>query len=292
MEVSYFPGCTLKQTARNFEISAISSCKLLGIDLKELTRWNCCGTVYSLSTDDSMHHLAPIRDLIRVREDGFSEVVTLCSMCYNTLKQANGLMRQDPDRLHKMNDFMYREEDYIPDVEVYHLVTYIKEHLGFDKVREFVKKPLTGLKVAVYYGCLLLRPDSVKLDDRENPRIMEDLLETLGSEVVDYPYLNECCGSYHTLGEKDLVLNRTNRLITEARRDGADLLVLSCPECDFNLDYRQKETQEKYPNFQTMPVLYFTQLMNIALGGDLKDCGFELNYIDPLPVLRESGIIK
>ena len=183
MEVSYFPGCTLKQTAKNFEISAISSSKLLGLDLKELYKWNCCGTVYSLATDDSMHHLAPIRNLIRVREDGFKELVTLCSMCYNTLKQANELVRKEPDRLQKLNDFMYLEEDYVPDVEIYHLVTYIKEHVGYDKLKELIKQPLTGLKVAVYYGCLLLRPDSVKLDDRENPRIMEDMLEALGAEV-------------------------------------------------------------------------------------------------------------
>lgn len=292
MEVSYFPGCTLKATAKNFEVSALSSCKMLGIDLKELTRWNCCGTVYSLATDDSMHHLAPIRNLIRVQEDGFKEVITLCSMCYNTLKQSNELMRTEPDRLEKMNDFMYLEEDYIPDIEVYHLLTYLRERIGFEEIKKKVKNPLTGLKVAVYYGCLLLRPDSVKLDDRENPRIMEDFLEILGAEVIDYPFLNECCGSYHTLARKELVVNRTYKLITEAHRDGADMLILSCPECDFNLDYRQKDTLEEHPDFQTMPVLYFTQLLNLALGGDPNDCMFDLNYIDPVPVLKDKGFIK
>ncbi len=121
---------------------------------------------------------------------------------------------------------------------------------------------------------------------------MEDMMEALGAEAIDFPFHNECCGSYHTLGKRDLVIERTNKIISEAKLDGADVLVLSCPECDFNLDHRQKNTLEKYPSFETMPVLYFTQLLNIALGGDLADCGFELNYIDPIPLLKDKGILK
>ena len=192
MKVLYYPGCTLKTSARNFEDSAIASLKVLGVDLVELKRWNCCGTVYSLTSDDLIHKVAPIRNLIRVKEQGEGDdrVVTLCSMCYNTLKQANDFFKGDKESRDKMNDFMDREIDYNGDVEVLHLLTFLKEVIGFDNVAKKVKNKLSNLKVASYYGCLLLRPQNAAIDNPENPTILEDLFTSLGIEVVNFPYKN------------------------------------------------------------------------------------------------------
>ena len=284
MKVLYYPGCTLKTSARNFEDSAIASLKVLGVDLVELKRWNCCGTVYSLTSDDLIHKVAPIRNLIRVKEQGEGDdrVVTLCSMCYNTLKQANDFFKGDKESRDKMNDFMDREIDYNGDVEVLHLLTFLKEDIGFDNIAKKVKNKLSNLKVASYYGCLLLRPQNAAIDNPENPTILEDLFTSLGIEVVNFPYKNECCGSYNTVNAVDLIVERTYRIINSARSLGANIIATSCPLCQFNLDRRQKDVKEKYYDFEEMPVVYFTQIMGRAFNVERESLRVDLNYVEPV----------
>jgi heterodisulfide reductase subunit B len=287
MKFAYYPGCTLKTTAKNFEVPTLAALEKLGVELVELPRWNCCGTVYSLASDDLMHHIAPIRNLIRVKEAGENKVVTLCAMCYNTLKRSNLRIRENEEDRDKINNFMDREEiDYEGDVEVLHLLEILKDGVGFDKIKENIKNSLDELKVAPYYGCLLLRPDEAKIDDPENPTIMENFIRSVGAEPIDFPYKNECCGAYHTVNELDLVVERTHAIIGYAKNAGADVVLTSCPLCEFNLDRRQKEVKEKFTGFQGLPVLYFTQLLSIALGLDQKYYRFDLNYVDPSPVLK------
>lgn len=293
MKISYFPGCTLKTTAKNFEDSALTSLKILGVDLVELPRWNCCGTVYSLATDDLMHHLAPVRDLIRVKEEGQGKVVTLCSMCYNTLKQANDLVKADPEKLEKINQFMYREEvKYDGSVEVIHLIEVLRDEVGWEALKKKVKRPLEGLRLAPYYGCLLVRPTQVALDDPEQPHLLEKLLEALGAEIIDYPYKTECCGSYHTITNVALVTERTHTILTSAYRSGAEAVAVSCPLCDFNLDSRQKEVEEKFSGFEKIPVFYFSQLLSLALGLGVEACRFDLNFVDPYALLQAKSLIS
>jgi len=292
MKISYFPGCTLKTTAKNFEESALASLSFLGIDVVELPRWNCCGTVYSLTDDDLMHQIAPVRNLIRVKEQKDTRVVTLCSMCYNTLKRANNLVKEDEEKLNKLNDFMYRENvKYDGKVEVLHLLEVLKNEVGFSEVAKKVKRSLKGLRVANYYGCLLLRPPEVGLDDPEHPTILNDLLHSLGAEVIDYPYETECCGSYHTVVNVDLVVERAYDILNSAISQGAEAVVLSCPLCNFNLDNRQKEIKKKFPDFKGIPVFYFTQLLALSLGLDERVCRFELNFVNPYPLLKSKHLI-
>lgn len=292
MKISYFPGCTLKTTAKNFEESALASLSFLGIDMVELPRWNCCGTVYSLTDDDLMHQIAPVRNLIRVKEQKDTRVVTLCSMCYNTLKRANNLVKEDEEKLNKLNDFMYRENvKYDGKVEVLHLLEVLKNEVGFSEIAKKVKRSLKGLRVANYYGCLLLRPPEVGLDDPEHPTILNDLLHSLGAEVIDYPYETECCGSYHTVVNVDLVVERAYDILNSAISQGAEAVVLSCPLCNFNLDNRQKEIKKKFPDFKGIPVFYFTQLLALSLGLDERVCRFELNFVNPYPLLKSKHLI-
>jgi heterodisulfide reductase subunit B len=292
MKISYFPGCTLKTMAKNFEDSAIASLSFLGLEMVELSRWNCCGTVYSLTSDDLIHQVAPIRNLIRVKEARDTRVVALCSMCYHTLKRANKLVKEDQEKLDKLNNLMYREDvKYNGEVEVLHLLEILKNEVGFDQVSKKVKMPLKGLKVAPYYGCLLLRPAEVGLDDPESPTILKDLLESVGAEAIDYPYETECCGSYHTVVNVNLVVERVHDILSSAISQKAEAIALSCPLCGFNLDHRQKEIKEKFPDFKSIPVFYFTQLLALSLGLDEKVCRFELNFIDPRPLLKSKHFI-
>ena len=292
MKISYYPGCTLKNHAKNFEDSTICSLNTIGVEVEELSRWNCCGTVFSLTTDDLIHHVAPIRNLIRVKEANYDKVMTVCAMCYNTLKRANERIKSDPESLDILNDFMDREETvYEGDVQVFHLLEFLKDEIGFKNLEKKVIKPLKKLKIASYYGCLLVRPKEIGFDDMENPTSLDDLMSALGADSIDFPFKTECCGAYQTVDKPEIIADRTNQILTSAREQGAEIVVVSCPLCAFNLDQRQKQTAEKYPEFKHIPVLYFTQLLAIALGCSEETLRFDLNYIDPKPILKEKGLI-
>ena len=292
MKISYYPGCTLKSNAKNFEDSTLCSLKELGIDVQELKRWNCCGTVYSLATDDLMHHLASIRNLIRVKEAQTDSVMTLCAMCYNTLKRVNEKIKADPESLEKIHKFMDEEEvSYKGDVKVRHLLELLRDDIKFENIAKKVRKPLQNLKVASYYGCLLVRPKGIGFDDMENPTILDDLMTVLGAKAVDFPYKTECCGAYQTVDKPENIAERTYSILTSARSQGAEVVAVSCPLCAFNLDYRQKDTLKKYSEFKKMPILYFSQIMAIALGCEEKNLRFDLHYVDPKPLLKQKGLI-
>ena len=292
MKIPYYPGCTLKTKAKDLEDSAIAAAKVLDIEMEELPRWNCCGTVYSLASDDLIHQVGSIRNLVRVKEQGANQVVTLCSMCYNTLKRANEFFLADEEKQDRINRYMDEEIDYTGDVAVVHLLEILRDEVGMEKIKAAVKKPLTGLKVSPYYGCMLLRPASIGIDNTERPTVMEDLLRALGAEVIDDPYKTECCGAYQTVNRKDVVVTCVHSILTSAQRNGAEVIALSCPLCDFNLDNRQKDILQTYKWFHPMPVLYFTQLMAIAFGLDESVCRFELSYNDPRPLLKSKGLIE
>jgi len=292
MEISYYPGCTLKNYAKNFEESALYSLKKLGVEVEELPRWNCCGTVFSLATDDLIHHVAPIRNLIRAKESNSDKIMTLCAMCYNTLKRANERVKADPESLDKINQFMYREDiDYEGDVKVLHFLELLRDEIKLENLGKQVVKPLKNLKVANYYGCLLVRPKEIGLDDVENPTVLENIMTSLGADPIDFPYKTECCASYQTVDKPEIVADRTYHILTSAQDRGAEVVSVSCPLCAFNLDNRQKETVRKYPEFKNIPILYFTQLIAIALGCPEEVLRLDLNFIDPKPILKEKGLI-
>jgi len=295
MKIPYYPGCTLKSTAKHFENSAIESAKKIGIEFVELPRWNCCGVVASLADDDIMHNLAPVRNMIRVLEmnrDGLvkdeKRLLTLCSMCFNTLSRANNRIKKKSDDLDILNDFMYKEDiDYDGSVEIIHFLEIIQE-LGFDKIEKNVKKSLSNLKIAPYYGCMLLRPKDVGIDDPERPTIFEKFITSLSAKPVDWHNKSKCCGSFLTVDNKEVVVELGYDILTDAQKSGADIIVTSCPLCAFNLDNRQKNIKEKYPEFKEIPVVYFTQLMALAFGLSKEITGFDGNFIDPTKLLKSK----
>ena len=298
MRIAYYPGCTLKTNAKNFEDSTFATAKELGIEMVEPERWNCCGTVHAIAKDDVMHHLAPIRNLLRVDELKEAELVdskqvlTLCAMCYNTLKRSNQAFNEDSDKKKKIHDIMYRENiKYSGRVEVVHYLEVLRE-LGWEKIKEAVKKPLEGLKIAPYYGCLLLRPRGIGIDDTDNPRILEDLIEALGGEVVDFAYKQKCCGAYHTVHLKEAVADLSHDVLKYAKAAGADVLITACPLCEYNLGPRQIQIKKQYPTFDSIPVVYFTQLMALAFGLDEEATAFKANKPDPTPLLIEKGLME
>jgi len=296
IKIPYFPGCTLKTTAKNFEISAIESSKVIGIELIEINRWNCCGVVSSLSTDDLMKHLAPVRNLIRAQEmtetglTNDNRMVTLCSMCFNTMKRTNQRVKNKPEDLKSINDFSYLDNAYDGGVEVIHYFELLNEEI-LGRIKEKSVKPLNNLKIAPYYGCMLLRPKDIGIDNPETPSVMENLISSLGSIPVKWDAMNRCCGSYHTVNSKDIVINLAKGIIENAAKSGADAIITSCPLCAFNLDNRQKDIMKKEHGFKPLPVFYFSQLMALAFGLEEDKIGLNGNYIDPKPLLKEKKLI-
>ncbi len=277
MKLSYYPGCTLKYKAKNLETAALASLDALGIEVEEMDRWNCCGAVYSLTNDDLIHMVGPVRNLVRAKEQGADAIVTLCSMCYNTLARANLLMKNDPEKRDTINRFMDDEIDYFGEVEVHHFLSVLKDEVGWQKIRDKVVTPLNGLKVASYYGCTLQRPAEVGIEPMGSFALMNEMFEALGAEAVPFSAADKCCGSYQVICEEAGDNNAAAKVLNAASASGAETIVTSCPLCEFNLGKQQEALKEKGKISENVPTLYFTQLLAIALGVHAEQCGFGLN---------------
>jgi len=287
MKLTYYPGCTLKTKAANLEDSALAALEALGIEARELERWNCCGAVFSLADDDLLHHLAPVRNLIRVQEAGCDTVVTLCSQCYNVLARANLLMRGDAEKRDTINRFMDEEPDYAGGVEVVHYLKLLEQRVGWDALRARVKVPLTGLKVAPFYGCTLIRPADVALAAADE-QLFEGFLAALGAEPVAYAAARECCGAYQGLAHPAEGMRRAGKVLATVARAGADAIALSCPLCEYNLGTRQAAALAEAGVSTPIPTYYFTQLLAVALGLEAEVCRLELNGEAAIELLRRN----
>ena len=262
MRYRYFPGCTLKGQARNMENTTMVAAKALGIELVELDEWQCCGAVYPLYEDELISLLSPVRTLAAAKGE---PLVSLCAACHHVLKRAQELMQRNEDARRKVTDYL--EVDYSGEGRVLHFLEVLRDDLGFDKLAEMIKKPLTGRKVAAYYGCLLLRPSKVmQFDNPENPTIMEDLLKALGADVVKSPYRTECCGAYLSVTEEGVARDTVDRIIDSARSVGAEALITACPLCRYNLENCAAEDGK-----EPIKVYYFSELLAEAMGLQYDD---------------------
>lgn len=282
MTLSYFPGCTLSTKAVGYDHSGRAVAHALGLDFKELPEWQCCGATFPLATDNAMALIAPTRLLSKAEQAGDS-VTTLCAICFHVLRRTQVFLGEHADVLERINWFT--EEPYHGQVQVTHFLEVLRDQLTWEGLRQKVSQPLMGLKVAPYYGCLLLRPpNEIRLDNPEDPHILHDCLAALGCEVVSFPYQSECCGSYLAVSRPELPQKLADEIIQSAQRHGAQAIVTACPLCQFNLDYPQRAAAGYRK--QTLPVLYFTQLMAVALGLPEKDWGIQNHYVDPMALLQ------
>ncbi len=256
MKVSYFPGCTLKNKAKDLDLYAYKSAKALGVTLEEIENWQCCGGVFTTAKNEVATKLSSVRAL---KEAASKEqpLVTVCSACHNVIKQTNHAIQNDKEFSDKVNRYMAEDGGYAGEVQVYHYLEMLRDLVGFDALREKVVNPLAGKKIAAYYGCLLLRPNSVmKMDDPENPTIMEDFIKALGAEPVIYAKRNECCGGYVSVESPSLAKKNSNAVVQNAVSQGAEMIITACPLCKYNL----------VKNGSEIPVVYFTELLAQALG--------------------------
>ena len=255
MKYSYFPGCTLRNKAKDLDDYARACAEKFGFSLEELTDWQCCGGVYPLGADEIASKLPSVRALNAAKEKG-QDLVAVCSACYHVLKRVNDDMANVADVQTRANNYMALSVPYKGETKVLHYLEVLRDTVGFDNLKKQVARPLTGRKIGAYYGCLLLRPSSVMaFDDPENPTILEDFIRALGAEPVIYPYRNECCGGYISIKEKEQASDLCQRITKSAAGFEADCLVTACPLCKYNLSKNS-----------TLPIVYFTELLAEALG--------------------------
>ncbi len=295
MTIGYYPGCTLKTKAKNLEDSALACLAALGVEAKELPRWNCCGAVFSLSDDDLIHHIAPVRDLIRAKDAGHDRIVTLCSMCYNTLARANRIMKgetdEDVEKRKTINLFMDEETDYFGDVEVVHYLDFLRTDIGWGKLAEAVNKPLEGLRVGGYYGCTLLRPNEVAIEPLELPVMFNDFIKAIGATPVDWAESTACCSAYQIIANETAALEASAKVLQGATDAKVDALATSCPVCEYNLGRRQDDVRASHESVGSIPTFYFTQLLAVALGLSQDDLGLKYNMPSSTEMLRDKSYL-
>lgn len=256
MKVSYFPGCTLKNKAKDLDAYAYRSADALGVTLEEIEDWQCCGGVFTTANNEVATKLSSVRALKSASDKG-QPLVTVCSACHNVIKQTNHAMQNNTEFAGKVNRYMGADGGYAGEAEVYHYLEMLRDLVGFDKVKESVVNSLKGKRIAAYYGCLLLRPNKVmRMDDPENPTIMEDLVRALGAEAVVWARRNECCGAYVSVESPEAARKNALAIIENARASGAEMIITACPLCKYNLEKCGAG----------FPVVYFTELLAEALG--------------------------
>ncbi len=284
--VGYYPGCSLHSTAREYDVSTRAVCQALNLPLVEPRGWVCCGSSAAHRADPDAALRLPLENLALIEQSGLREVTMPCAACFNRHKAAQFEIRHDAGRKAEMDKALgYSYQDA---VQVSTLVEAITQHVGTEAVGARVQRPLAGLRVVCYYGCLLTRPPEVTgVPHPENPTDMDALIAALGAEVVDWSYKTCCCGAAHSLTRPDIVLKLSGELIAHAREAGADAIAVACPLCHTNLDARQFQMGLD----EAMPVLYFTQLMALAFGLPEKAAALHKNLVDPRPLLREKGLL-
>ena len=284
MRYTYYPGCTSETTAVEFGHSTEAVCEALGIELVELEDWNCCGASSAHSLSHELGLALPGRNVALAQKPGLDMVIP-CPACYQHCRDANSRMREDEawrKKMERILNFQY-EDSAAPR----HLLEVLANDLGKDELQEKVTRPLKGLKVASYYGCVLVRPPELTgWDDPEHPVTMDELVSVMGAEAVDWSYKVDCCGASLTLSRGDIVAELSTKIIEGAAEAGADCIVSACGMCEINLDTRQAARSG-----EKMPIFYLTELMALALELPGVEKWLRKHSVDPRPLLRERGLL-
>ena len=289
LNYSYYPGCSLHASAQEYEVSTRGLFKVLKIGLQEVPDWLCCGATPAHNVDELLS-LALCAKNFALAEEVEGDLAVSCAACFSRLKttqhklKGNDLKRQQVEKA---------IAGPVPlGKPVKHLLEILAKDFGLDRLKEKVEKPLTGLRVACYYGCLLTRPPEVpELDCVEAPTIMERVIQAAGAEAVSWSHRMECCGANFTLSRPGVVLNLSNEILASAQRAGADCLMVACPLCHGNLDIRQQEIEEASGTRYAMPVFYITQLVGLACGVQSSRLGLSSNIVSPMGLLKEKHLL-
>jgi heterodisulfide reductase subunit B len=282
-EYAYFPGCSLEKLAVSYHDSTMEASKKLGVTLKELDDWNCCGSTTYFHIDELLAYTLTARNLAIAEKTGL-DVVAPCSACYKNMFFTAVHMKKDPDLTEHIN-FALEEDNlkFSGNINVRHLLEMFAQDIGPEEIKSKVTKPLEGLKVAPYYGCQILRPKKDH-EEVENPRYFEDLLTAIGASPIEYTLKTRCCGGSLIISSRVAALSMVRNLLQSALDKGADVIATACPMCQVNLECYQQAVNQEFGTNYSVPILYFTQLLGLALGIPKKKLGIGKELVSAMPV--------
>jgi len=289
MKYAYYPGCSSEGSGAEYAHASEAVLETLGIELEEIDDWVCCGATPAHATSHLLSIALPAISCASAEKQSL-DILTCCACCHSRLKQTNQQVKDDPKLRAKISEII--EEDYRGSLDVLHITEVLRHKVGLKAIKDRVRKPLKGLKVACYYGCLMARmPESLRCDKSEYPMLLDDLMDTIGAEPLDWSYKTECCGAALTLTQTKTVIQLSSKVLQMAKQCGADALVVACPLCQANLDIYQGEAEKLLGERFSIPVVYFVQLMGLAMDLDPKRICLDKLIVDPLPILAKKGFI-
>ena len=284
-EYVYFPGCSLEKIALSYHLSALETTKKLGVKLIELEDWNCCGATAYFHVDELLAYTLCARNLAMAERAG-SEVVAPCSACYKNMYFTNVHLHEDQDLADHINEALQEDNlSYSGSVAVKHLIEVFSNDIGGEELKRNVVHPLTGLKVATYYGCQILRPKKDH-EEVEQPQFFEELMAATGATPVEFPLKMTCCGGSLLISSRPAAYSMINNLLYSAQHAQADIIVTACPLCQVNLECYQQQVNQEFGKNYHIPVVYFTQLIGLAIGIPPKKLGFGKEFLSPTKAIE------
>jgi len=283
-EYAYFPGCSLEKLAVSYHTSTLETSKKLGVKLKELDDWNCCGSTAYFHIDELLAYTLTARNLAIAEKTGL-DVVAPCSACFKNMFFTAVHMKKDPDLAEHIN-FALEEDDlnFSGNIRIRHVLEMFAQDIGAEEIKSKVTHPLEGIKVAPYYGCQILRPRKDH-EETENPHYFEELLSAIGANPIEYSLKTRCCGGSLIISSRIAALSMVRNLLECAINQGADVIATACPMCQVNLECYQQSVNQEFGTQLSIPILYFTQLLGLALGVPKKKLGIGKELVSASPVL-------
>jgi len=281
MEYTYYPGCSLESTGVAYDKSVRAVFSKLGLKLEELEDWNCCGATIYMSVKETISLSISARNLAMAERLG-RDLVAPCSACFTVLKKTKRFLAEKPDLKAKVQEALsVGDLTYNGTVQIRHPVEVLINDVGLDTLADKAVKRLEGLSVAPYYGCQIVRPERAFDDDTDNPVFLERMFECLGAKAVDFPPKVRCCGGMLMTTFNEVAQKLTYELLSCAIDNGADCIVTVCPLCQANLEMYQDQISKRFGRKVNIPVLYFTQLLGLALGCSREELGFK-HFLSPV----------
>lgn len=291
MEIAYYPGCSLHASSSLYDEQSRRIFKELGITLKEIEDWSCCGATSAGKTNDFMAVAMPARNLGIAEASGLAEMVIPCSACYSRTLVAQKRLERDAGMKQAINAEL--TEKVQGGIKVSSILEVLKSAIASGELMKKAVKKLDGLRPACYYGCMLTRfPADVPVpDDVENPRGMEDVLEALGVETMDWSFKTDCCGASASVNDQDTALHLMARIMKDAVARGANCFVVTCPMCQLNLDAYQDAFCEKNGICERLPVYFITELVGLSMGISPRELQIDRHFVDGIKLLKELNLI-
>jgi heterodisulfide reductase subunit B len=287
-QYAYYPGCSLESLAKDYHLSAKEVALALDLELREIDDWNCCGATAYFPVDELLAYTLVARNLALAEKTGLIDFVAPCSACFKNAYYTNAYLKKDPDLADHINFALEADNLHVDGkLRVRHLIEVIMEDVGIEQIKNKASHPLKGLRVAPYYGCQLLRPRKDH-ENVENPQFFEELLSAIGAEPLEYASKARCCGGSLIITNRKAALEMVRILLKDAIDHGADVIATTCPMCNVNLEVYQDQVNREFGTQYSIPVMYFTQLMGMALGIAPRRLGIAKKLVPKAPVLIPS----